>query len=128
MSPLFRAAPVLLAGLLLAGPVLADPTAGELDFLVNQAKPAWLRQVEAKGAKLEPVVVAMSLQPDGKIEAARLATDEKRYDRDPQFRIVADAAVRSLLLASPLTPPAGHPEFFRNNPQITITFDPRSMR
>jgi hypothetical protein len=123
-----RYAPVLLVGLVLAVPALADPSAGELDFLVNQAKPAWLRQVEAKGAKLELVVVAVSLLPDGKIETARLAADEKRYDSDPQFRIVADAAVRSLLRASPLTPPAGHPEFFRNNPQITITFDPRSMR
>ena len=128
MSSLLRLASAVLMGALLAGPALADPSAGDLDFLVNQAKPAWLRQVEAKGAKLEPVVVAMSLQPDGKIEAARLAVDEKRYDRDPQFRIVADAAVRALLQASPLTAPAGHPEFFRNNPQITITFDPRSMR
>ncbi|HMA52426.1 MAG TPA: hypothetical protein VKP60_21850 [Magnetospirillaceae bacterium] len=123
-----RHAPVLLISALLAGPAFADPSAGELEFLASQARPAWLRLVEAKHAKAEPVEVVLSLRPDGKIDTARLSGAEDRYERDPRFQVVADAAVRALLQASPLTPPPGHPDFFSNNPQLTLNFDPRSMR
>jgi hypothetical protein len=123
-----RLAPLLLIGTLVAGPAFADPDPADLDALIGQAKPAWLREMDSKGAKPEPIQLALSFRPDGAIATAQIAAGEDRYKRDPNFRVVADSAVRAFLRASPLIPPNGHADFFRNNPDIIITFDPRSMR
>lgn len=47
---------------------------------------------------------------------------------DLRRRYAPGLLVGGLLQASPLTPPPGYPEFFSNNPQLTLNFDPRSMR
>jgi len=127
-EPRRKLAVVILAIACWGGPAFAELTGVETDFIAGQVRPAWLRIVEGKRAKAEPVTVTLSVRPDGVVDTARLATDEKRYDSDAQFRIVADAVVRAVLMASPLKVPPSNPEIFRNNPQLTITFDPRSMR
>ncbi|GEM_PF-3824852 len=128
MNVLGRCSSVFLAATLMAGPALAAPTEAETNYVISQVHSGWLAIVGAQGVQPEAVDIALTMEADGRVITARLANSEDRYDGDARFRINADAAVRAVLRASPLHVPPTHPEFFKNNPEFIITFDPRSMR
>ena len=104
------------------------PTASEKDYIASQIWPKWNIDLGAKGAETLQVAVKISILPHGRVTEARRVVDESRYASDAYYRAAADAAVRAVLQASPLKVPPSRPDIFRNNPQITINFDPRSMR
>lgn len=106
----------------------AQPTASEKDYIAAQIWPKWNVDLGAKGADTLQVAVKISILPDGRVTEARRVVDESRYAGDAYYRAAADAAVRAVLTASPLKVPPSRPDIFRNNPQMTINFDPRSMR
>ena len=106
----------------------SQPTASEKDYIASQIWPKWNVDLGAKGADTLQVAVKISILPDGRVTEARRVVDEGRYNSDAFYRAAADAAVRAVLQASPLKVPPSRPDIFRNNPQITINFDPRSMR
>jgi len=128
MNVLSRGSSVFFAAALLAGPVLAAPTEAEMNYVISQVHPGWLAIVAAQGVQPQAVDIALTIEQNGRVVTARLANSEDRYDSDAKFRISADAAVRAVLRASPLHVPPTHPEFFKNNPDLIVTFDPRSMR
>jgi len=105
----------------------SQPTASEKDYIAAQIWPHWNVDLGAKGADTLQVGVRISITPDGHVTDARLVVDQSRYASDGFYRAAADAAVRAVLTASPLKVPPSRPDIFRNNPQITINFDPRSM-
>jgi hypothetical protein len=106
----------------------SQPTASEKDYIASQIWPKWNVDLGAKGADTLQVAVKISITPDGHVTEARRVVDEQRYASDGFYRAAADAAVRAVMMASPLKVPPSRPDIFRNNPQITINFDPRSMR
>ena len=106
----------------------SQPTASEKDYIAGQIWPKWNVDLGAKGADTLQVGVKISITPDGHVTEARRVVDESRYASDGFYRAAADAAVRAVMMASPLKVPPSRPDIFRNNPQITINFDPRSMR
>jgi len=105
----------------------SQPTASEKDYIAAQIWPKWNVDLGAKGADTLQIAVRISITPDGKVTEARMVVDQSRYASDGFYRAAADAAVRAVLTASPLKVPPSRPDIFRNNPQITINFDPRSM-
>ncbi len=106
----------------------SQPTASEKDYIASQIWPKWNVDLGAKGADTLQVAVKITIQPDGTVTEAHRVGNDDRYASDAYYRAAADAAVRAVLQASPLKRPATRPDIFRNNPQITINFDPRSMR
>ena len=106
----------------------SQPSASEKDYIAAQIWPHWNIDPGAKGADTLQVGVRISITPDGTVTDARMVVDQARYVSDGFYRAAADAAVRAVLIASPLKVPPSRPNIFRNNPQITINFDPRSMR
>jgi hypothetical protein len=106
----------------------SQPTASEKDYISAQIWPKWNVDLGAKGADTLQVAVRITITPDGHVTEAHMVVDQARYLSDGFYRAAADAAVRAVLTASPLKVPPSRPDIFRNNPQITINFDPRSMR
>lgn len=106
----------------------SQPSASEKDYIASQIWPKWNVDLGAKGADTLQVAVKISILPDGRVTEARRVVDESRYTSDAFYRAAADAAVRAVLQASPLKVPPSRPDIFRNNPQLTINFDPRAMR
>jgi len=107
---------------------VAQPTTTEKNYVAAQIWPKWNVDLGAKGAETLQVSVKITVTPDGKVVRAVLDVDRQRYRDDPFFQAAADAAQRAVLQASPLRPPPTRPDFFRNNPDLTINFDPRSLR
>ena len=106
----------------------SQPTATEKDYIAGQIWPKWNIDLGAKGADTLVVAVKITITPDGHVTEARRVVDESRYSSDTYYRAAADAAVRAVMMAQPLKVPPSRPDIFRNNPQLTINFDPRSMR
>ena len=107
--------------------VASQPTTTEKNYIAAQIWPRWNVDLGAKGAETLQVTVKISLAPDGNVLDAKLDVDPGRYASDSFFRAAADAAVRAVRAASPLKVPPTRPDLFRNNPNMTINFDPRSM-
>jgi hypothetical protein len=103
------------------------PTTTEKDYIASQIWPHWNIDPGAKEAATLQVGVRITITPDGHVTSAELVIDRSRYGSDGYYTAAADAARRAVLQASPLHAPPSRPEIFRNNPQITINFDPRSM-
>ncbi len=106
----------------------SQPSASEKDYIAAQIWPKWNVDLGAKGADTLQVAVRITITPDGTVTGAHMVVDQSRYLSDGFYRAAADAAVRAVMTASPLKVPPSRPDIFRNNPQITINFDPRSMR
>ena len=104
-----------------------QPTTSERDYVAAQIWPKWNVDLGAKGAETLVVKVKITVMPDGRVASAKLDVDNARYDNDPFFRAAADAAVRAVNTASPLKAPASRLTLFKDNPNMTINFDPRSM-
>ena len=105
-----------------------QPTTTEKNFVAAQIWPKWNVDLGAKGADTLQVMVKITVAPDGKVLRATLDVDPSRYKSDPFFQAAADAAQRAVLQASPLKAPPTSPDFFKSNPNLTINFDPRSLR
>ncbi len=105
----------------------AQPTVSERDYVSAQIWPKWNVDLGAKGAETLQIKVRIQVAPDGTVTAARLDVDSGRYSSDGYFRAASDAALRAVLSASPLKVPPTRPDLFKNNPDFTINFDPRSM-
>jgi len=106
----------------------AQPTTTEKNYVAAQIWPKWNVDLGAKGAETLQVNVRISVTPDGRVVRAVLDVDPERYKHDTFFQAAADAAQRAVLQASPLRAPPTRPDFFKNNPDLTINFDPRSLR
>lgn len=105
----------------------AQPTTTEKNFVAAQIWPRWNVDLGAKGADTLQVAVKIRVLPDGSVVSADLDVDRARYAGDSFYRAAADAAKRAVLAASPLKVPPTRPDLFRNSPDMTINFDPRSM-
>ncbi|MDR3437956.1 energy transducer TonB [Telmatospirillum sp.] len=110
-----------------ASDLSAQPTVSEKDYVSAQIWPKWNIDPGAKGADTLKILVRIKVAPDGTVTAAKLDVDSGRYAGDSFFRAAADAALRAVLAASPLKVPPTKPDLFKNNPDFTINFDPRSM-
>jgi hypothetical protein len=104
------------------------PTTTEKNYVAAQIWPKWNVDLGAKGAETLQVNVKITVTPDGTVTRAVLDVDSERYRSDHFFQAAADAAQRAVLQASPLKAPPTSPDFFRSNPNLTINFDPRSLR
>jgi len=105
----------------------AQPTASEKSYIAGQIWPRWNVDLGAKGADTLQVTVKIRVSPAGEVLQAFLDVDQARYNSDSFYRAAADAAKRAVYAASPLKAPSTRPDLFRNNPDMTINFDPRSM-
>jgi hypothetical protein len=105
----------------------SQPTVSERDYVSAQIWPKWNVDLGAKGAETLQIRVRIQLSADGTVTSAKLDVDSARYAGDGFFRAAADAALRAVLAASPLKVPPTRPDLFKNNPDFTINFDPRSM-
>jgi outer membrane biosynthesis protein TonB len=105
----------------------SKPTASERDYVSAQIWPHWNVDLGAKQAATLQVGVRITIQPDGTVTSATLVVDQSRYDSDTFYQAAAEAAKRAVLQASPLKVPPSRPDMFRNNPVMTINFDPRSI-
>jgi outer membrane biosynthesis protein TonB len=106
----------------------AQPTTTEKNYVAAQIWPKWNVDLGAKGAETLQVNVKITVTADGRVVRAVLDVDPQRYKNDTFFQAAADAAQRAVLQASPLKAPPTRPDFFKNNPDLTINFDPRSLR
>jgi hypothetical protein len=107
--------------------IMSKPTTSERDYVSAQIWPHWNVDVGSKEAATLQVSVKITIQPDGRVTSATLDVDQSRYASDTFFHAAADAAVRAVQAASPLKVPPSRPDLFRDNPNMTINFDPRSL-
>lgn len=106
----------------------AKPTMSEIDFIKHQIENNWNFDPGAKGVDTFKVVVIISINPEGHVLSARFsATDQARMAADSAFYSFASSAMRAVLKSDPLKQPPTRPDIFRANPEITMTFDPRSV-
>jgi colicin import membrane protein len=77
----------------------------------------------AEGSNVKPLI-KVSLQADGTVVGIPLVANDQA---NPQFRAVADSAVRAVRRCSPFKIPAQFMPFYSDWKDWSITFDPREM-
>lgn len=104
----------------------ADELTGtEMDLLNRHMKRFWNMPSGHEKAYDLVVEVELFIRPDGTIEKAQLV-DEERAQKDPEFRLAAECALRAVLdpECSPLPLPAERYETWKH---MIFVFDPREM-
>jgi len=102
----------------------AQPTISEKDYLQQQIEKCWNFDPGARGAEKLVVKVRILIQPDGAVTSSTLVGN---YSGDPYLLAAADSARRAPLTCSPLKIPPSRPDFYKQFPDITLNFDPRSL-
>ncbi|MDR2459136.1 MAG: cell envelope integrity protein TolA [Holosporales bacterium] len=100
-------------------------TATQIDLIRQTIRKCWHFPAGLKNAEDLVVDVEMELAPDGKITKA-VVVDKKRMDRDPDFKIAAESAVRAVMddKCNNLTLPKEKYDEWKN---ITLSFNPKDM-
>ncbi|MEX0695572.1 MAG: energy transducer TonB [Rhodospirillales bacterium] len=104
-------------------------TMTELDAMrrqvINQVTPCWNINPGSKGAANLAVVIRMAMNPDGSVQSASIA-DNNRYKADPYFQSAAEAARRAVLnpRCNPIKLPPDKYQVWR---EIVINFDPKEL-
>jgi hypothetical protein len=98
----------------------------EKDTIRSQFLVCWSMPTGAKDAHTLAVRIKVTLQADGAVLAATLATDQLgRYNADPFFRAAADSAIRAVHKCSPLKNLP--PEKYNSWKEMELNFDPQDM-
>ena len=98
----------------------------EIDAIRGQFIPCWRMPMGAKDPKSLAALVHITLQPDGTVLTAELASSQQsRYASDPFFRAAADAAIRAAHQCSPLKNlPVDKYNSWRD---LELNFDPSTL-
>ena len=104
------------------------PSMSEIDFIKHQIENNWSFDAGAKGVDTFTVAIKISITPDGKVLSAEFdGAARSRMASEPAYYSFATSAMRAVLRSSPLKAPPSRPDIFKANPDITMTFDPRSV-
>ena len=103
----------------------AEMTISELDAVRLQLRECWIVPAGAKEVANTVVRVAMTMNQDGTVRAAKIL-DQDRMNADPFYRTVAESALRAVLnpQCSPLALPPEKYDLWRD---FVFNFDPRTM-
>lgn len=93
--------------------------------VINRVAPCWNIPAGAKNAQNLAVLMRLTMNPDGTVQAATVE-DQTRYFRDTFFQAAADAARRAVLnpRCNPIQLPPNRYQIWR---EIVINFDPKLL-
>jgi membrane protein involved in colicin uptake len=100
-------------------------TATQIDLIRQTIRKCWHFPAGLKNAEDLVVDIEMELSPDGKITKATVV-DKQRMDRDPDFKIAAESAVRAVMDDECNKIPLPK-EKYNEWKDITLSFNPKDM-
>lgn len=98
------------------------------DSIRNQIMPCWLYQGGAPEDKVKAAKILVSINPDGTVASAKLATSQmSEYSSNGYFKAIVDSAIRATRNPS-CTPLKNLPQDqYHMWKELVVTFDPRLM-